>query len=156
MNREIFILLLLATPFIFIQSASGQKKTVYEYKYLYTIHEDGEKNTYTRFTYRYGSLHYMTFSDDNKTCYSSDENGNNGFIYGSFVETRNDMLVYRAYRYTIASGNIVDGYSYQKQWLNEYFYFSTDFSRMNYDYNDDSRQVEVYERHILEKQKHLY
>lgn len=143
MDKKLSILLLLAIHFVFIQNASGQKKTTYDYKYLYTIDKNGEKHS------NYGSVRYITFSEDAKTCYTSDENGrvDSWALYGSYQEENNGMRIYRAYWYVFIDNN--------PQWLPKYFYFSSDFSRMNLR-NEDSGDTEVYEQHILEHPKQLY
>jgi hypothetical protein len=133
------------------------QKTTYEYKYLYTVAANGEK--YKRSFSQLVWLNYITFKDNAETLYISDKDGYNtacgpaGALnyYGSFEGENNGMQIYREYAI------FYDVYCNPKApaYMDNYFYFSSDFSHLNIK-SSKSDETDVYERHILEHPKQLY
>lgn len=144
--------LLLGLLLGFLCSSGYLSAQTYEYKYLYSVRANGEK-----YKHLITLIKYMTFSKDGATCHNSvDEDGTPGLFEAAYLERSNEgYLVYRVRVDEPISGNIVDGYVTRKKWLDYYFYFSSDFLRMNF--RDEVNGVtDVYERHILEHPKQLY
>lgn len=118
------LIIMLITLFVGVLQVSAQ---TYCYKYLYSVDENGRK-------YVDGPRDYsfVTFKDSKRCCYMSNIDGSH--VYGDDISeykgSSNGILTYECtlkFKWFDFHGNPTE-----QELGEEHFYFSSDYSRMNY------------------------